>query len=209
MVWNTPETCSRGKLSILTRTDSRLRRLPSDLALCICSSGMFSRRVESNAPAHRSQVNYLIADGKSHWLEGVLLMMMYLIIALAAWYVPPRITRRIYRMPADTRQVLLIDSESRARVTGIYLDCFFCLTFRILHSPSLYNIFSIPLLPYPKTRNTRHTLKPPNHPLGRKVISHSKRTEHHPRPDPIIPETPAPASSQAPLPTVNGSQGPA
>jgi hypothetical protein len=26
-------------------------------------------------------------DGKSHWLEGVLLMMMYLIIALAAWYV--------------------------------------------------------------------------------------------------------------------------
>ncbi|KAL4927005.1 calcium/proton exchanger [Aspergillus undulatus] len=33
-------------------------------------------------------VNYLIADGKSHWLEGVLLMMMYLIIAVAAWYVP-------------------------------------------------------------------------------------------------------------------------
>jgi Ca2+:H+ antiporter len=32
-------------------------------------------------------VNYLIADGKSHWLEGVLLMMMYLIIAVAAWYV--------------------------------------------------------------------------------------------------------------------------
>ncbi|EYE93941.1 hydrogen/calcium exchanger domain-containing protein [Aspergillus ruber CBS 135680] len=32
-------------------------------------------------------VNYLIADGKSHWLEGVLLMMMYLIIALASWYV--------------------------------------------------------------------------------------------------------------------------
>ncbi|KAL2817364.1 sodium/calcium transporter [Aspergillus granulosus] len=31
-------------------------------------------------------VNYLIADGKSHWLEGVLLMMMYLIIALAAWF---------------------------------------------------------------------------------------------------------------------------
>lgn len=32
-------------------------------------------------------VNYLIADGKSHWLEGVQLMMMYLIIAVAAWYV--------------------------------------------------------------------------------------------------------------------------
>lgn len=38
---------------------------------------------QSNMP----QVNYLIGDGKSHWLEGVLLMMMYLIIALAAWYV--------------------------------------------------------------------------------------------------------------------------
>ncbi|CAI7595964.1 unnamed protein product [Penicillium crustosum] len=35
-------------------------------------------------------VNYLIGDGKSHWLEGVLLMMMYLIIALAAWYVAIR-----------------------------------------------------------------------------------------------------------------------
>ncbi|KAJ5195304.1 uncharacterized protein N7498_008742 [Penicillium cinerascens] len=32
-------------------------------------------------------VNYLIADGKSHWLEGVLLMMMYLIIAIAAWFI--------------------------------------------------------------------------------------------------------------------------
>lgn len=32
-------------------------------------------------------VNYLIADGKSHWLEGVLLITMYLIIAIAAWYV--------------------------------------------------------------------------------------------------------------------------
>ncbi|KAJ5783596.1 uncharacterized protein N7518_009273 [Penicillium psychrosexuale] len=31
-------------------------------------------------------VNYLIGDGKSHWLEGVLLMMMYLIIALASWF---------------------------------------------------------------------------------------------------------------------------
>ncbi|KAI9926704.1 hypothetical protein ASPWEDRAFT_721268 [Aspergillus wentii DTO 134E9] len=31
-------------------------------------------------------VNYLIADGKSHWLEGVQLMMMYLIIAVAAWF---------------------------------------------------------------------------------------------------------------------------
>ena len=32
-------------------------------------------------------VNYLIGDGKSHWLEGVLLTVLYLIIALAAWSV--------------------------------------------------------------------------------------------------------------------------
>ena len=31
-------------------------------------------------------VNYLIQDGKSHWLEGVLLMTLYIIIAVAAWY---------------------------------------------------------------------------------------------------------------------------
>ncbi|KAK2800491.1 hypothetical protein FQN51_006060 [Onygenales sp. PD_10] len=30
-------------------------------------------------------VNYLIQDGKSHWLEGVLLMTLYLIISVAAW----------------------------------------------------------------------------------------------------------------------------
>jgi len=32
-------------------------------------------------------VNYLIQDGKSHWLEGVLLMVLYIVIAIAAWYV--------------------------------------------------------------------------------------------------------------------------
>ena len=34
-------------------------------------------------------VNYLIQDGKSHWLEGVLLMTLYIIIAVAAWYSSP------------------------------------------------------------------------------------------------------------------------
>ncbi|CAN8102740.1 unnamed protein product [Discula destructiva] len=33
-------------------------------------------------------VNYLIADGKSHWLEGMLLMCLYLIIAVCSWYYP-------------------------------------------------------------------------------------------------------------------------
>ena len=32
-------------------------------------------------------VNYLIQDGKSHWLEGILLQILYIIIAVAAWYV--------------------------------------------------------------------------------------------------------------------------
>jgi Ca2+/H+ antiporter len=32
-------------------------------------------------------VNYLIGDGKSHWLEGILLQILYIIIAVAAWYV--------------------------------------------------------------------------------------------------------------------------
>lgn len=33
-------------------------------------------------------VNYLIQDGKSHWLEGVLLISLYLIIAVSAWFYP-------------------------------------------------------------------------------------------------------------------------
>ncbi|KAI9830629.1 MAG: hypothetical protein M1819_005439 [Sarea resinae] len=33
-------------------------------------------------------VNYVIADGKSHWLEGVLLQAIYLLIAVAAWFYP-------------------------------------------------------------------------------------------------------------------------
>ena len=33
-------------------------------------------------------VNYLIGDGKSHWLEGILLMTLYVIIAVAAWFYP-------------------------------------------------------------------------------------------------------------------------
>ncbi|KAK3081064.1 hypothetical protein LTS18_010562 [Coniosporium uncinatum] len=33
-------------------------------------------------------VNYLIGDGKSHWLEGNLLICLYIIIAVAAWFYP-------------------------------------------------------------------------------------------------------------------------
>ncbi|KAM5438936.1 hypothetical protein McanCB21832_001212 [Microsporum canis] len=35
-------------------------------------------------------VNYLIQDGKSHWLEGVQLMTLYIIISVAAWFYPSR-----------------------------------------------------------------------------------------------------------------------
>jgi len=33
-------------------------------------------------------VNYLLADGKSNWLEGQLLMCLYIVIAVCAWYYP-------------------------------------------------------------------------------------------------------------------------
>ncbi|CAF9928100.1 MAG: hypothetical protein GOMPHAMPRED_004587 [Gomphillus americanus] len=33
-------------------------------------------------------VNYLIADGESHWLEGIMLMVLYIIIALVGWFYP-------------------------------------------------------------------------------------------------------------------------
>jgi len=33
-------------------------------------------------------VNYLIADGKSHWLEGWLLICLYSIIAVCSWWYP-------------------------------------------------------------------------------------------------------------------------
>ncbi|KIW13674.1 calcium/proton exchanger [Exophiala spinifera] len=45
-------------------------------------------------------VNYLIADGKSHWLEGVLLMILYVIIAVAAWFYPS--AKGLNNCPADT-----------------------------------------------------------------------------------------------------------
>ncbi|CAE6497566.1 unnamed protein product, partial [Rhizoctonia solani] len=31
-------------------------------------------------------VNYVVSDGKSNWLEGFILMMLYVIIAVAFWY---------------------------------------------------------------------------------------------------------------------------
>lgn len=33
-------------------------------------------------------VNYLIGDGRSHWLEGMMLMTLYISIAVAAYLYP-------------------------------------------------------------------------------------------------------------------------
>ncbi|KAK0620336.1 Sodium/calcium exchanger protein-domain-containing protein [Immersiella caudata] len=40
-------------------------------------------------------VNYLIADGKSHWLEGMLLMCLYCIIAVCSWCMFDLIAREV------------------------------------------------------------------------------------------------------------------
>jgi len=52
-------------------------------------------------------VNYLIQDGKSHWLEGVLLMATYIIIAIAAWFYPSNFTSDLRCVPdKDTGKTL-------------------------------------------------------------------------------------------------------
>lgn len=33
-------------------------------------------------------VSYAIADGRSNWMEGYLLMNVFVLMALASWYVP-------------------------------------------------------------------------------------------------------------------------
>ncbi|KAI5303379.1 Eukaryotic peptide chain release factor GTP-binding subunit [Ascosphaera pollenicola] len=46
-------------------------------------------------------VNYLIQDGKSHWLEGVMLMMLYMIISISAWFYPSKekMAKRLIPVP--------------------------------------------------------------------------------------------------------------
>lgn len=38
-------------------------------------------------------VNQTLADGRSNWMEGVVLMLLYLLIAIAFWCKCPRATR--------------------------------------------------------------------------------------------------------------------
>lgn len=77
-------SCQRCILCNANYIDPGSRWLPSDPAFRIRPSGMTPPTLRLE-PILTCQVNYLIADGKSHWLEGVLLMMMYLIISVAAW----------------------------------------------------------------------------------------------------------------------------
>lgn len=62
-------------------------------------------------------VNYLIGDGKSHWLEGMLLMCLYVIIAVCSWCKSQAIPVRncsvltIIRLP---RPRCRVDIQSRA-----------------------------------------------------------------------------------------------
>ncbi|KAL6299872.1 calcium/proton exchanger [Sparassis latifolia] len=44
-------------------------------------------------------VNYVVQDGKSNWLEGMILMCLYVIIALTFWYYPGK----IYYLPDEAR----------------------------------------------------------------------------------------------------------
>lgn len=55
-------------------------------------------------------VNYLIQDGKSHWLEGVLLMTLYVIIAVAAWFCKYLTSR--------SKRITLILTRRRSYFTG-------------------------------------------------------------------------------------------
>jgi len=41
-------------------------------------------------------VNYVVADGKSNWLEGLLLMFLYVILAVIFWYYPGQNTSLVF-----------------------------------------------------------------------------------------------------------------
>lgn len=63
-------------------------------------------------------VNYLIQDGKSHWLEGVLLMTLYVIIAVAAWFCKFREFHLRYVSLTNVAQILLLPSSATALREG-------------------------------------------------------------------------------------------
>ncbi|KAH9928627.1 Sodium/calcium exchanger protein-domain-containing protein [Fomitopsis serialis] len=46
-------------------------------------------------------VNYTVQDGKSNWLEGMILMCLYLIIAVTFWYYPGKSDRQQFYVVSD------------------------------------------------------------------------------------------------------------
>lgn len=60
-------------------------------------------------------MNYLIQDGKSNWLEGILLITLYAIIAVAAWYVPLTFTILSYwaRIKPDKQRLTELRADCR------------------------------------------------------------------------------------------------
>ncbi len=48
-------------------------------------------------------VNYTVADGKSNWLEGMILMCLYIMLAVIFWFYPGK-RRPVHnlRLPVDT-----------------------------------------------------------------------------------------------------------
>ncbi|KXN91725.1 Vacuolar calcium ion transporter [Leucoagaricus sp. SymC.cos] len=57
-------------------------------------------------------VNYVTQDGKSNWLEGFLLMMLYVILAVTFWYYPASITSSVEE--PNLQVPSLASSKSRA-----------------------------------------------------------------------------------------------
>lgn len=62
-------------------------------------------------------VNYVIQDGRSHWLEGVMLFITYMIFAVAAWYVKGlKCNTSLTYFPGTTRPSM---SQSRSNTCSI------------------------------------------------------------------------------------------
>jgi hypothetical protein len=63
-------------------------------------------------------VNYLIADGKSHWLEGWLLICLYSIIAVCSWCKSN--LRTSFELSLTTRQGIQLTPTSKLGLPKAY-----------------------------------------------------------------------------------------
>ena len=44
-------------------------------------------------------MGYVVADGKSNWLEGIILMGLYIVAAVTFWFYPGMLSARMYFIP--------------------------------------------------------------------------------------------------------------